>query len=119
MAIVYAHIRKDTDQIFYIGIGKKKERAHSQAGRNKHWKWIVNKVGYKVDIFKEDGSQKKFKELFKLNNLNDSYYLLLTNGSDERGFTLEQFEKLHNYIISALHTMLSFEEYLPEIIKNR
>ena len=71
------------------------------------------------DIFKEDGSQKKFKELFKLNNLNDSYYLLLTNGNDERGFTLEQFEKLHNYIISALHTMLSFEEYLPEIIKNR
>jgi len=54
MAIVYAHIRKDTDQIFYIGIGKKKERAHSQAGRNKHWKCIVNKVGYEVVIFKED-----------------------------------------------------------------
>lgn len=53
MAVVYAHIRKDTDQIFYIGIGKNKERAHSQTNRNKHWKRIVNKVGYEVVILKE------------------------------------------------------------------
>lgn len=54
MAIVYTHIRKDSKEIFYVGIGKNKERAYSQAGRNKHWKRIVTKVGYEVIIFKED-----------------------------------------------------------------
>jgi hypothetical protein len=50
MAIVYQHRRKDTNQVFYIGIGKTKHRAYSKSGRNKHWHNIVNKVGYEVDI---------------------------------------------------------------------
>jgi hypothetical protein len=54
MAIVYTHIRKDSKEIFYVGIGKNKGRAYSQSNRNKHWRQIVTKVGYEVVIFKED-----------------------------------------------------------------
>jgi len=50
MAIVYQHIRKDTNQIFYIGIGKTEKRAYSIQGRNIHWKRIVKKYGYEIDI---------------------------------------------------------------------
>ena len=50
MAIVYQHRRKDTNSIFYIGIGKDIKRAYSTKNRTKHWKNIVLKCGYEVDI---------------------------------------------------------------------
>jgi len=48
--ILYRHIRKDTNQVFYIGIGKTKHRAYSKKNRNKYWHNIVNKVEYDIDI---------------------------------------------------------------------
>lgn len=50
MAVVYQHIRKDTNQIFYIGIGKTIARSKSKKSRNKHWHHIVDKVGYTIEI---------------------------------------------------------------------
>lgn len=46
---VYKHIRLDSDEIFYIGIGDK-TRPYKKTGRNKHWKNIVNKHGYRIEI---------------------------------------------------------------------
>lgn len=50
MAVVYQHRRKDNNSIFYIGIGKSKNRAYSNKNRTKHWNSIVLKCGYEVDI---------------------------------------------------------------------
>lgn len=50
MAVVYQHIRKDTNQIFYIGIGKTIARSKSKKSRNRYWHHIVDKVGYNVEI---------------------------------------------------------------------
>jgi hypothetical protein len=50
MAIVYQHIRKDTNQIFYIGIGKTIARSKSKKSRNRYWYHIVDKVGYTIEI---------------------------------------------------------------------
>ena len=50
MAIVYQHRRKDTNEVFYIGIGNKIKRAYSKHNRNTHWRNIVNSVGYQIDI---------------------------------------------------------------------
>ena len=52
MSVVYKHIRKDTNEVFYIGIGSIK-RAHSTKGRNQYWTNIVNKAGYEVIIISE------------------------------------------------------------------
>ena len=56
MAYVYRHIRKDKDQVFYIGIGTRKgnHRAKSKSSRNKIWNSIVNKTSYDVEILFED-----------------------------------------------------------------
>jgi hypothetical protein len=48
--VVYQHIRLDTNEIFYIGIGKTKKRCFSKFNRNKYWNNIVNKTAYKVEI---------------------------------------------------------------------
>jgi hypothetical protein len=53
MAVVYQHRRKDTNDIFYIGIGTSTKRAYETIKRNKHWYNVVNKVGYEVDVLLE------------------------------------------------------------------
>lgn len=50
MAIVYAHTRLDTNQIFYIGISVNDKRPHNKTQRNKIWKGIVKRTKYKVEV---------------------------------------------------------------------
>jgi hypothetical protein len=50
MAIVYQHRRLDTNEIFYIGIGKTIARSKSKKSRNRYWHHIVDKVGYDIEI---------------------------------------------------------------------
>ena len=54
MAYVYQHIRNDTGNVFYIGIGSDKGgkyyRAYRKTGRNNYWNNITNKHGYRVEI---------------------------------------------------------------------
>lgn len=50
MAIVYRHTRLDTNEVFYIGIGKNEKRAYSKFCRNNFWHKIVNKTQYSVEI---------------------------------------------------------------------
>lgn len=50
MAVVYTHTRLDTEELFYVGIGKTEKRAYSKHSRNKHWIHITNKTQYRVAI---------------------------------------------------------------------
>jgi len=54
MAIVYIHKRNDTNNVFYVGIGKSKYRATEKRGRSEYWKRIVNKHGREVEIIAKD-----------------------------------------------------------------
>jgi hypothetical protein len=47
MFYVYEHIRLDTNQVFYVGKGKK-TRMQSSSDRNKYWHNVVNKAGFKA-----------------------------------------------------------------------
>ena len=47
--VVYIHIRPDKNEPFYVGMGIK-GRENKICGRNKHWKNIVNKNDYVVDV---------------------------------------------------------------------
>lgn len=47
---VYKHIRNDTNDVFYIGIGGSERRAYSKRSRNQYWKNIVKSHGYTVKI---------------------------------------------------------------------
>jgi len=50
MAIVYTHIRKDNNKVFYVGIGKTVARSKSKSNRNPYWHHIVNKHGYTIEV---------------------------------------------------------------------
>lgn len=53
---VYQHVKLDTNEIFYIGIGKSKNlrRAYEKYKRSVFWKNITNKHDYKVEILYEN-----------------------------------------------------------------
>ena len=65
MAIVYKHIRKDKNEIFYIGIGKTIARAKSKKSRNNHWHNIINKTDYSIEIIYNNISWEDACELEK------------------------------------------------------
>lgn len=57
MAYLYRHIRLDKNEVFYVGIGSNKQgyqRAYAKTNRSKHWKNIVAKTNYEVEIFLDD-----------------------------------------------------------------
>lgn len=89
MAIVYKHTRLDTNNIFYIGIGKTEKRAFSIKNRNTYWHNIINKTEYRVDIVFNDltweQACKKEIELIALYGRIDlklGYLVNMTNGGD-------------------------------------
>jgi hypothetical protein len=65
MAAVYIHMKPNTRDIFYVGIGNSKERANRNEGRNKHWTRVYQKYGKLVDIIANDISLKEAKEMEK------------------------------------------------------
>jgi hypothetical protein len=86
MAIVYQHIRKDTNQIFYIGIGKTFKRAYTTIGRNKLWNNIIKKTNYNIEIIYNNLSWEeaciKEKELISKYGRIDLKTGILTNMTD-------------------------------------
>jgi hypothetical protein len=54
MAIVYIHNSKDTNEVFYVGIGKHDKRAYSRCNRSKYWHNACLKHGIDVKITHRD-----------------------------------------------------------------
>ena len=65
MAYVYRHIRLDNNEVFYIGIGIKKNRINSINSRNSFWHNIVNKCGMYSEIIEDNISWEMACELEK------------------------------------------------------
>lgn len=91
MAVVYKHIRFDTKEVFYIGIGSQKRRAYSTYKRSKFWHNIVEKTDYEVVIIKENVSVEEAyqmeKDLIKFYGRRDlglGTLVNMTDGGDGR-----------------------------------
>ena len=92
MAYVYRHIRLDTNQPFYIGIGSDVSGNYTRAhykDRSNFWKNIVQKTKYRIEIMLDeltwDAACLKECELIKLygrSDLNEGTLVNLTNGGD-------------------------------------
>ena len=54
---LYRHIRLDTNEVFYVGIGTKHKkwytRSYNKTNRNIFWKRVVEKTDYEVEIVLE------------------------------------------------------------------
>ena len=68
--LIYRHIRLDTNEVFYIGIGNEK-RPHTKHRRSVFWNNIINKTEYEVQILKKNLT---WDEAVELEILLISYY---------------------------------------------
>lgn len=91
MAYIYRHIRLDTNQPFYIGIGSDKsfKRANEKSRRNKIWNDIVSKSDYEVEILFDDITWEKacekeieFISLYGKKNNNTGILANMTDGGE-------------------------------------
>lgn len=91
MAYLYKHKRKDTGEIFYVGIGSDKDysRAYTSHKRSEFWKKIVRKYGFEVIIFEDNKTWNEIVELEKFwisfygrRNLNEGPLVNLTDGGE-------------------------------------
>lgn len=85
---VYRHVRLDTNQVFYLGIGKG-NRPYYKNGRNNYCKKIVNKTDYRVDILFDNLSwaeacekEIEFIALYGRMNLGTGTLANMTDGGD-------------------------------------
>ena len=63
MSLVYQHRRKDTGEIFYIGIGETEKRAYDKTGRNNIWKLIAQETEYDIEIIKNNISRREARDI--------------------------------------------------------
>lgn len=91
MAYVYRHVRKDTNQPFYVGIGKSSDqgkyiRSTSGRNRNKYWRNITTKTDYSVEVMLDDltwiEACEKEREFILLYGRKDSQTGTLVNMTD-------------------------------------
>lgn len=108
---LYRHIRLDTNQPFYIGIGTKKKwftdtkteyrRAFEKTARNIFWKRVINKTNYEVEILFESNDYEFIKnkeiELIKLYGKkwnNTGTLVNITDGGEGiTGYSLPEWHK--------------------------
>lgn len=91
MAIVYEHLRNDTNEVFYVGMGRFEKRAYSKEHRNKFWNHIVSKHGYTINIIHKDLSwedackmEKLLIEKYGRRDLGKGNLVNMTDGGDGR-----------------------------------
>jgi hypothetical protein len=89
MAYVYKHIRKDTNEVFYVGIGKNKKRKDSKHSRSDHWHSIIKKTEYYSEVIEDDLSWECAceREIFWIKfygrkDLNEGKLVNKTNGGE-------------------------------------
>lgn len=111
--LVYRHRALDTHEVFYIGIGNI-NRPYKKHGRTLHWKNIVSKHGYYVEILQDNLTWEEACELEELliseygrKDLGTGCLCNMTNGGDGLNnfkFPREIVEKIRNKNIGRKHS---------------
>lgn len=85
---IYFHINPLKNEVFYVGKGLEK-RAYSKHGRNKHWRNMVNKYGYIIDIVENRLTEQEAfdREIFYIKRIgrrdkNKGTLVNMTDGGD-------------------------------------
>lgn len=95
MAYVYRHIRLDKNVPFYIGVGARTtyERAYEKTNRNIHWKRVVAKTDYEVEILIDNVTpefarvrEMEFVSLYGRKDLGTGTLVNMTEGGDDSSF---------------------------------
>lgn len=114
---LYRHVRLDTGEVFYVGIGFDNDfkRSRNTHNRNSFWKNIIDKTDYQIDIMLYDISksllfdkEKEFIALYGRRDLGHGTLVNLTNGGE--GTLGSKLSEEHKLKISKSHLGKKFSE---------
>lgn len=123
---VYQHRRLDTNEIFYVGIGKGMNfrRSRNKSTRNNLWKKIVNKTEYKIEIVSENLTRKESIQIeqylikyYGRIDLNNGSLSNFTDGGD--GGQLNMSEKRKNQLSKQSKNRIWSEESRKKLSNSR
>src|SRR5690606_31589900 len=122
MAIVYIHKKKNSNEVFYVGIGEFEKRAYSKDSRNRWWKFIVNKYDYDVEITHKDliweeacVIEKYLISFYGRRNLKKGTLVNLTDGGDGSTGYIPSIESR----IKTSNSLKGFKRTKEEILKTK
>jgi len=122
MAIVYIHKKKNSNEVFYVGIGEFEKRAYSKDSRNRWWKFIVNKYDYDVEITYKDliweeacVIEKYLISFYGRRNLKKGTLVNLTDGGDGSTGYIPSIESR----IKTSNSLKGFKRTKEEILKTK
>lgn len=120
---VYAHIRLDKNQIFYVGKGiirkgNKYRRAKSLVGRNSHWKNIINKSKWSFIVLRYFTNEiesllyeKRIIEMFGIHNEGGQLCNIIKDSTDcitwNKMGSVHSMKKVYKYSLEGYY----IEEY--------
>ena len=115
---VYFHKKQNTNEIFYVGKGRK-WRWNQKKNRNKHWHSIVSKYGFEVLIVASNLNNEKacLLEKFLINEIgvnNLCNYTLGGEGSEGYKHTEETLQKFKGKVFTTENK----EKFSKEKLKN-
>ncbi len=122
--VVYLHRRKDTNEVFYVGIGLK-DRPYDIRGRNNHWRNIVNKVGFNTEIIEDNLTweeacerERYWIKFYGRRDLKEGNLVNMTDGGNG-AFGLKHSTESKERIRRALVGKSFSEEHKKKISKTR
>lgn len=125
MYYLYQHVRHDTGKVFYVGIGDK-YRPTEKANRNRHWKNIISKTTYTVEVIRKCETweeacdwERLFIWIYGRRSVKSGSLVNLTDGGDGTvGFKKTQETKNKHWISNLSETVavdaydISTKEYV-------
>lgn len=125
MAVVYKHIKADTKELFYVGIGMSKKRANSYLSRNSLWHNTVNKHGLECDIMFDDIDIKLAKQIeiyliayYGRLDIKTGILANMTDGGDGSvNMSLESRRKISNSLMGKKQSKESNDKRIQSLTK--
>lgn len=117
---VYVHKKATDNSVFYVGRGKLKRKT-SRQNRNLHWKHIVDKHGFYVEIIEENLSleESNEKEIYWIKKYRDDGLVLANiadggGGVSGRARTQEEKQRISKKLTGKPHS----EEHKAKMLGN-
>ena len=117
MYYLYQHIRDDTGEVFYVGIGNSR-RPKEKSKRSKYWNNIINKTSYTIEVVRRFETwdeacewERLFISIYGRRDNNTGTLVNLTDGGDGSSGSKQSPSSISKRINSSSYRSYTIDAY--------